>query len=1480
MNIEPTRTINGIDFTIFGNDDVKKYSAFGRSTNGVTIAECYDNQEPKKNGLIDPRMGTTNLNIICTTCGLNMQYCPGHFGHINLSSPVYYIGYFDYIKKILNCVCPRCSNLRINKPDSEIIKLLKNKSGVKRFDKMREIAKTVKVCSRPSSCCGNPLPKILKDANKAHAKLDLVIDYSSTTAKKIRTKLSVQECYTILRNISDEDYILMGMNPSKSRPENMICLIFPVPPVAVRPSIKVEGLSSMRDDDLTKQVASILKNNDKLLKIKDTTQRNSAQNIENSERMLQCVIATYYDNDSMNMPLSEHKGKPLGSLTTRLKSKDGRFRNNLMGKRVDYSGRSVITPDSCISIYEVGIPVHIAKILTYPERVSLYNIERLRECVKNSYNTYPGANYVIKQQGYRISLEFSKNPDIQLGDVVERHLIDGDVVLFNRQPSLHKYSMMCHHAKIINNLKYATFRLNIGVTTPYNADYDGDEMNITVPRSLQSKIELEELADVKRLLINSQTSLPLSGCRMDAIVGVYILTSRDDIKIPRTIVMNILSQLDLPKDKRKDILKIHEKDIYTGKELYSFIIPKKLNVNDDKINIKDGKLISGFLSAKYLSAGEASSLIRLVYDLYDSEEARKFFDNAQKIINHFNMWFGFTTSVEDITYSNEIYNKIQDLIKNTMLKVNLEVTEMENNPDLNTTETFETTIGQILNNVSSNVGALITNNFSKTNSISVIINSGSTGKVSAVTTSKNIAVESQLFSYDTTTLTEGRIKKMDGRRTLPYFCRDLETSAERGFNQRGYLQGLTFPEYVFNAIAGREGLIKIQLKTPESGYIQHKAGKTMEDFYIAYDGTVRNTSDSIIQFTCGDSNINTARQYSYTLNTILEDDEQIKKKYVFTDNELTKFKKYSNKDNSKLLEYIIKARTKMRISQLKTRIVTEGFNNMSKFLIPININKIKNSINNSINNESDLSPEYIISELEDFLEHNNSQIIPLNPRIDQSTSLKIKDEKIIKTVLKLALYETFAPKRCIIDYKLKKSIFDEIITDLKMDIKRNVNEPGEMVGIIASQSICENITQANLRSHHSSGVISKNAANAGVGRIIEIISNSKNIKAPSMRICFEKELQNDKRKIEQIKAYIKQTTLKEVRNNIEVYYDPNNDFSKTDNIGKAFYKKDVQSDSYVSNINHLPWVIRIKFNKEQLLFKNIELIDILSKFYEVWENRYDNIKRLQKELKQVYECIVKCGIASNNDNDLNPIVHIRFDMINYNINVIHNFIDMVIDKINIKGISNITDSNVYKCKIITFDNENHKINNLEEEQYIETTGINIDAVRNIKGISINRTTINNIRLIHSTYGIEAARAAIVDSLMTLTQEKIKYNHLSILIDYMTSSGAILTVDRNGLNKTVSSLLGKISFEKPIEQLITAATFNEHDEINGVSSRIMTGRTIRGGTGICNLLFNTDMVLESEFIDIVNEDEYVNHDNNELVNAIIANTDVDDIFIPM
>lgn len=467
-------SIRGIQFSIMSPQEIQK-----RSVAEINKTETYNGNDPVHHGLFDPRMGVIDHNKTCVTCQQRNTFCPGHFGHINLAKPVFYVQFFGMVKNLLKCVCFRCSKLLVD-PDSPEVKALmaRKYSRQKRWEAIYKLSQRVKRCGMHTiDGCGAKQPTVTKEGM-----LKIGMEWKDANAnansggeeggsKKI--VLNAEDVLKILRRISDKDSEILGFCAKINRPEYMVCTVLPVPPPAVRPSVR-NDTGQRSEDDLTHKLLMIIKTNNQL---KQKIERGQKEQIDMVSMVLQYDVATLIDNTIPGIPPSQQRtGRPIRSLTERLKSKEGRIRGNLMGKRVDFSARSVITPDPNISIDELGVPIKIAMNLTFPEIVNKYNKEALQQYVLNGPDIYPGAKYVRKTSESRtIRLRTIDRTNIILeeGDVVERHLMNDDYVLFNRQPSLHKMSMMSHRVRV---MPFNTFRLNVMVTPSFNADFDGDEI--------------------------------------------------------------------------------------------------------------------------------------------------------------------------------------------------------------------------------------------------------------------------------------------------------------------------------------------------------------------------------------------------------------------------------------------------------------------------------------------------------------------------------------------------------------------------------------------------------------------------------------------------------------------------------------------------------------------------------------------------------------------------------------------------------------------------------------------------------------------------------------------------------------------------------------------------------------------------------------------------------------------------------------------
>jgi DNA-directed RNA polymerase II subunit RPB1 len=450
-------SIVGIQFGIFSPDEIRR-----RSVVEIVTQTPYEGNEPKIGGLFDPRMGVLENGKTCRSCGQTNHGCPGHFGHYELTRPVYYIQFLPMIQNVLRCICIKCSKLLIEK---DIHKDVLKRKGEARWREVLTRCKSVQRCGQETEDgCGAPQPNNYK--KEGIARIEANFGDAGTQP------LDVEYVLRLFRRIADEDVDFMGLSRFWCRPDWMICQVLPIPPPQVRPSV-VQDNNQRSEDDLTHKLFEIIKY-DKMLAQKIENNANKAV-VEEWTNILQYHIATLVDNQIPGVaPSAQRSGRPLKSLTQRLGAKEGRIRYNIQGKRVEYSARSVITPDPNLSIAELGVPEKIAMNLTVPERVTPYNREKLYKYVQNGADKYPGAKTIVRADGRMISLRHINTRELVLhhGDIVNRHLMDGDILLFNRQPTLHRMSMMGHRVRV---LPYNTFRLNVSVTTPYNADFDGDK---------------------------------------------------------------------------------------------------------------------------------------------------------------------------------------------------------------------------------------------------------------------------------------------------------------------------------------------------------------------------------------------------------------------------------------------------------------------------------------------------------------------------------------------------------------------------------------------------------------------------------------------------------------------------------------------------------------------------------------------------------------------------------------------------------------------------------------------------------------------------------------------------------------------------------------------------------------------------------------------------------------------------------------------
>ena len=956
-------------------------------------------------------------------------------------------------------------------------------------------------------------------------------------------------------------------------------------------------------------------------------------------------------------------------------------------------------------------------------------------------------------------------------------------------------------------------------------------MNIHLAQSIQARNELKRIANVKYQIIGVKDSNPIIGCQQDALSGAFLLTQKD-VRIKGSDAANILCNTS---STTKDELDMDKE--YTGQEVFSHIIPKGINnvKKNDKgeitFQIKDGQLLTGLLDKSSLSTAK-NSIIHFIWDKFGPNKTRQFIDDAQKLILNFLMQRGMTISFKDSFLDKDFENKIKKLIDNTVLENKYTLTQYENDIDQISPAIIEADLNAKMSVVGNDVGGTIKKNLNVSNLFWALVSSGAKG------TETNLQQMTACIGQQSI---EGKrmMKKVEGR-TMFYFHKDDDTPEARGFTRSSLLDGLKGYEAFIFSTAGREGLIDTAIKTAQTGYLQRKLIKGLEDLSIKYDGTNRNSRGVVIQYVYGENGINQASQTEIKLNIIEMDNNKLESVFGFTPEQIKKLEKKHKitnvKDfNRKYLDKLEQYRNEMRQIQMKALM---NFKTMEeKFMLPVNLFRLTQDYSNKTEC-LDLKPQDILDSINEFLESPDIRLLQI---ANKGNERFIKDDRSLKFILEVALYEYLSPNKCIFDYGLNKEKLNKIWADIKTHFIKSIAEPGEMVGILAAQSIGEPTTQLNLNTKHFAGVASKSGAVSGVPRILELLSLSKDIKTPQIMVYFNNEIRSDRNAVNRIASYFKFLSIKNLIDSASIYYDVGTEkILKNDNVSTPFFVNNQKAE-----LTSLPFVFRIKLNLEKMLDKETTLLDIKTKFISYWYKNFTNIKTMKKNDKDIFNKISRCAILSNSTADKEQIIHVRFSMSSFNYQILVDFLNIVLNDITLKGIDGIRDINMEEQRVINFDESTGEVK-VEKEFVVTTTGINLEKIKYMKGINNTRTRVNDIYTVYRNYGIEGTRQILIKEYMDVLGDKLNQTHLSLLVDMMTHNGDITSIDRHGLSKLDSDPFAKASFEQTMDHFVNASIFNERDTMKSVSSNVMLGKVIPGGTGAFDLYLDTGKLENSEY----------------------------------
>ena len=855
------KVIDELYFGLISPQDIRRFSVAE-----IQTADTYDEDGASiTSGLMDGRLGTLEPRQRCKTCGNTAIRCPGHFGHIELAVPIIHIEFSKIIYNLLQVTCRNCgrvllSDIRIAKIRDRI-RHTRMLMGIVPSELYKKLLKEAKKKECPH--CGAQQFKI------EFAKPTTFYEILEEGAQRL-TQSMVRER---LERIPDDDLELFGFNPKSARPEWMVLQVLPVPPVYVRPSITLEsGIRS--EDDLTHKLVDVIRINQRL---KENMEAGAPTLIiQDLSELLQYHVTTYFNNEASGIPPARHRsGRALKTLSQRLKGKEGRFRSNLSGKRVDFSARTVISPDPDLDINEVGVPLHIAMRLSMPEKVTVWNIDAIGKLVINGPEKYPGALYVVRQDGKRVRLEFVAEREkvaeaLEPGFIVERHLRNGDIAIFNRQPSLHRMSIMAHYVRV---LPHKTFRLHLCVCPPYNADFDGDEMNLHVPQSEEAQTEARLLMQVQDQILSPRFGGPIIGAIRDFITSAYLFTRKSNFLTKEEVCRLLVAagyEGPLPEPEIKE-----PKPFWTGKQIFSLFLPKDLNYvlkattcrncshclceecpYDAYVVVKDGKLKCGVIDRRSIGAEQSESLLHRIIKDYGAQAGRQFLNRICQLLKLFITMRGFTFSFDELELSETAQKKINKTIGKFEKRIQELIVAFRDGtlprlPGQTLNESFEIYVMNELAGARDKAGQIADEDFEVDNSGIIMTRTGARGS--------NLNIGQMAACVGQQSVRGKRIMRGYVNRALSHFKAGDPSPKARGFVYASYQHGLDPIEYFFHAMGGREGLVDTAVRTQQSGYMQRRLINALEQLRVEYDGTVRNSIGDIVQLRYGEDGVDPAK---------------------------------------------------------------------------------------------------------------------------------------------------------------------------------------------------------------------------------------------------------------------------------------------------------------------------------------------------------------------------------------------------------------------------------------------------------------------------------------------------------------------------------------------------------------------------------------------------------------------------------------------
>jgi DNA-directed RNA polymerase II subunit RPB1 len=1397
--------IRRVSFSVLSADDIRN-----RAACEITSVDLFSGGAPVAGGLYDPRMGVTEFGQRCATCHKDNKDCAGHPGFIELAVPLFNSLFVDsYLKKVLRCICLKCSRACL--PASHASKPGPSESA---------LAHAVDASSKVKECpfCATPRPERVW-WNKAASLASFAYTMRGDTDQH---DLPSSAIYAALRSITSDDCVLIGLCSDKSRPESLMFKALPVPPIAVRPPHKSGG--QRRDDDITQKLAEIIKSNrsvrasiDNGLPAADVTRRTN---------YLQLDIIHLIENPGNGIQQARMKAtnRPLKSIVSRLKGKEGRVRNNLLGKRVDFSARSVITAEPNISVEEVGLPVRIAMTLTFPEVVHATNIERLRQAVTNGPNSYPGAR-LLRQGGVVYSLDRPERRvriDLKPGDIVERHIVDGDHVLVNRQPSLHRMSMMCHRVRV---MPFDTIRLNVLVTEAYNADFDGDEMNVYLPQSASTAYEVKSLASVKSQIISPRHHRPIVGVVQDVALGLYLMT-QDGVHVDVQTAANICARFARNMPTRA----------LTGRELFSTILPNTVHCRMKNARIEFGELVEGCVG-KVQFQEEGNGILHSIFAEDGADAAVRLLDSAQAMTCDWLMHNGHSMGASDLRVSDANRDRIAEICRDAISGVDSVLSDVhagrfDNTSTRGDVDEVEDRITGVLESAHGKIIELVVaeGTESETRLIRMV-------RAKSKGNDKNIVQMAGVLGQNF--IDNARMPLAFGDRAMPHFSRHDTGALARGFICSCFRDGLSPNEFYFHAMAGREGLIDTAVKTADVGYMQRRFVKALEDLQVAADGSVRDASHALVSHRYGGDGMDACAIETQTVPTFGGDLRWLAERYLLSrvdDDELDLIlcpgarKAWQDLSADRLLalaqhfrEVVEDKHFLVRCMRLNGKVLGDG-----QVAHAIGFERIIQRIGR-IHNEDEVVSDLDIGAV---LTAQNELVSELYPDDALATSrelgLSTADQN--RRVIGAALVRAHLSPKVLVRRGITHAAFDDIVHAIRQRHYAGLASMSSMVGIIAAQSIAEPSTQMVLSAFHKAGSIG--AHKASVPRVKELVNCSKSPRITEYQIRLLRGIDTSERFATAVRDRILCTHVRDVVARSQTVCEngvrANANDDRLDRLERILYIGDA---SHPSRADTDPqFVLRLDIDRDRMLEHGVRMLDL---FAAVQSRVYADVVSSDDAADELAIRITPHLSRMNGEDLMSELRELESYVLDTRIKGVTGITKCVVQANKDRG------ATVYDASIADFTVREHFT-------LVAVAGSNasVDAMTDIlaiDGVDAAASALDNLTHVYALFGIEAARSVLLCELQKAYNSDTysDFRHIELLVDFMTRRGQLTAITRHGIGATDAGPLVKCSFEQTVQQLVRAAVFGSTDNMTGVSSNIMFGQTTPCGTGASQVVLDVD-----------------------------------------